>query len=109
MIRIVSFGYKHRSAPQDYVVLDCRAIKNPHSMMQLRPLTGRDQAVKDYVAGPQFDRVVSEAMITALDNHPKVAFGCVGGRHRSVAAAEETGDRLREMGYEVEVIHSELG
>jgi RNase adapter protein RapZ len=110
MIRIVSFGYKHRKPPKALAVFDCRDLRNPHNMPELKALTGLDKLVSDYVrASPAFELLVHYAISHRGLDEFTLAFGCLGGRHRSVATAEEVGDRLRKMSYEVEVIHSELG
>jgi UPF0042 nucleotide-binding protein len=111
MIRIVSFGYKHRRPPKALAVFDCRSLPNPHKLAYLRERTGLDEVVRDYVrSSSDFMALVDHAVdYSSHGDGISLAFGCVGGRHRSVAAAEETGNRLRKMGYEVEVIHSELG
>jgi RNase adapter protein RapZ len=110
MIRIVSFGYKHGNPPKALAMIDCRSLPNPHKLAHLRERTGLDEAVRDHVrSGSDFMALVDHAVGYACHGDGiTLAFGCVGGRHRSVAAAEETGDRLRKMGYEVDVIHSEL-
>ena len=111
MIRIVSFGYKYRRPPKALEVFDCRSLRNPHRLAYLRDKTGLDEVVRDYVrSGSGFMALVDHAVgYSCHGDGITLAFGCVGGRHRSVAAAEETADRLRKMDYEVEVIHRELG
>ena len=96
-----------------------RFIANPHWVDELRPLTGEDQAVRDYVAedpawddddGP--DRGASNRLIprywAAGKSYLTVAFGCTGGRHRSVAAAVEMAERLRGAGFSPNVRHRDL-
>ncbi len=111
-IEIISFGYKHGQPPSDFWVYDCRHLKNPHNHPQMKHLDGRDGYVKAYVqtdvrfmAGLN----VSEKLAVDFDaGTNKLAFGCVGGRHRSVVMAETLASRLRAQGYEVEVTHREL-
>jgi UPF0042 nucleotide-binding protein len=116
---IVSFGYKH-GLPMDVdIVLDCRFLPNPFWDERLRPLTGLDAPVRDYVlgqpeAGPFLDRV--EEMLALLvpsferegKSYLTIAFGCTGGQHRSVAVAEEVAARLRRRGVEPRVQHRDL-
>ena len=72
-------------------------------------MTGRDQDVQDYVAkDPNLGKVLGKAY-EAVKFHDNIAFGCFGGRHRSVAVAEMFGSAMRRAGREVEIIHRELG
>lgn len=118
-LRISSFGYK-RGVPVDMdLVLDCRFLPNPHWDPDLRPLSGRDEPVRDFVlgqhdAGPFLDRLTEMFvdLLPAYANEGRsflgIAFGCTGGRHRSVAIAEEFARRLRERGYEAPVTHRDI-
>ena len=93
---VQSFGWK-QGAPRDAdIVLDCRFLPNPHWIDDLRPLTGLDEAVRDYVCGQQVAKeflarvehlldLLLPAFIEEGKTHLTVAFGCTGGRHRSVA------------------------
>jgi UPF0042 nucleotide-binding protein len=114
-----SFGYK-RGVPVDAdYVLDMRFITNPFYIPELRPLSGLDRPVQEFVASqpsvaPFFDGV--EQMLSALiplfeeqDKHIlRVCFGCTGGRHRSVAAAEELAKRFVARGMNVRVYHRDI-
>jgi UPF0042 nucleotide-binding protein len=102
---ITSFGYKH-GMPRDVdLVFDCRFLPNPYWDEALRPLTGLDQPVREFVLRqPDSERFIEEVtamlawQIPAFQREGKsyltVAFGCTGGRHRSVAIAEEVSRRL---------------
>ena len=80
MIRIVSFGYKHRKPPKALAVFDCRDLRNPHNVPQLKALTGLDKAVSDYVrASPAFELLVDYAISHRGLDEFTLAFGCVGG------------------------------
>jgi UPF0042 nucleotide-binding protein len=111
MIKIKSFSYKregslaHRTGD---VVIDCRALPNPHSVPELKELTGRDGAVQDYVKASIYFGDLMKTAERAVEAGRSVAFGCVGGRHRSVALAELTVERLREAGYNATVEHTAL-
>lgn len=116
---IVSFGFKHGLPVDVDMVFDCRFLPNPHWVDSLRPLTGLDQAVADYVldrpAAKEFvDRIedLLASLLPEFVNEGKayltVAFGCTGGRHRSVAVAEELGRRLRARGVQLSVNHRDL-
>lgn len=116
---LCSFGYK-RGVPVDAdIVLDMRFIPNPFYVDELRPLSGLDQPLSDYVFAQPFARAFmdqTEQMLeTTLplyreqDKHIlRVCFGCTGGRHRSVAAAEEMARRFHERGVYVRVYHRDL-
>ncbi len=111
-VSITSFGFKH-GAPRDAdMVLDVRFLANPHWEPQLRPLTGQDHAVSDYVlssadAGEFLERTVG--LINFLlpryraegKSYVSIGIGCTGGRHRSVAIAEYLG---KQLGGDVDVI-----
>src|SRR6202050_696399 len=109
---IVSFGYKYGLPVGMDVVLDVRFIPNPFFIPELRPLTGQDPRVHDYVmAQPESRRFVDEVgrlldfLIPLYQREGKsyltVGLGCTGGRHRSPVLARELRDRLAQSGYEV--------
>lgn len=119
LIRLESFGYKNGLPAGAEWVVDCRFLANPYWVEELRPLDGRDAAVRAFVldqpaALPAVNRLAET--LTDLAPHYRAqgrdvvvaAFGCTGGRHRSVAVAEEVADRLRAAGLEVEVVHRGL-
>lgn len=116
-----SFAYR-RGVPADAdFVFDARALPNPHWDPTLRPLSGRDAGVREYLqAQPyvqQFVSQIGEFLDTWLPrlqadstrSYATVAFGCTGGRHRSVYLAERLAEHARERGWnEVAVHHREL-
>lgn len=107
MITLISFGHKFGEPEADRKV-DCRPLRNPHSDPKLRNLTGKDKPVRDYVvADNRTAPVVSRIMSVAKDGET-IAFGCFGGRHRSVAMAEMVGEALKEKGHAVTIHHREL-
>jgi len=118
-VSVESFSYK-RGLPQGAdIVMDCRFLSNPHWEADLRPLDGRDAAVSAYVsADPLFDRFsrqVMEMMDLLLPAarsegkaHFTLAFGCTGGRHRSVTLAECISKALADNGWRVSKRHREL-
>ncbi len=118
-VAVLSFGYKH-GLPMDVdYVFDCRFLPNPYWVESLRPLSGQDEAVRDHVfASPLaagFVAHVEDLLALVLPafaaegkSYVAVAFGCTGGRHRSVAIAEEIARRLRRVGLDPRVHHRDL-
>ena len=118
--RVVSFGYKHGLPVDVDVVLDCRFLPNPHWVEELRPLTGLDAPVRDFVLGhpaaqdflEHLDALLGlllPAYVAEGKAYLTLAFGCTGGRHRSVAIAEAVADRLRRQGTEPGLVHRDVG
>ncbi len=115
-----SFGHKHGPARDADLVLDVRFLPNPHWEAALRPLTGLDARVVEYVARDGrlqefYDRLVPlleyllPQYVAEGKAHLVVAIGCTGGRHRSVAIAEELAARFRDDGrFFVEVQHRDV-
>ncbi len=101
------------------MVVDCRFLPNPHWVPQLAPLTGQDAAVRDYVLGQpgaaEFLRAYVERWGRAVRLRPEgkrfmtLAVGCTGGKHRSVAIAEELANRLAANWPGIQVTHRDLG
>ncbi|MCK9899801.1 RNase adaptor protein RapZ [Parafrankia colletiae] len=117
---VVSFGYKYGLPLDADFVADCRFLPNPHWVESLRPYTGRDPQVRDYVlAQPgaaefvdQYTtllRLVGEGYVREGKRYLTLAVGCTGGKHRSVAVAEQLGARLAADGVGVRVVHRDLG
>ncbi|SDB80187.1 UPF0042 nucleotide-binding protein [Raineyella antarctica] len=114
---IVSFGFKHGVPIDADLVLDVRFLPNPHWIPELRPMTGMDQPVRDYVLGQDgavdyLDRVESlltEVVIPGYTKEGKwlmtIAIGCTGGRHRSTSMAIDLGRRLEEHGVPTSIVH----
>jgi UPF0042 nucleotide-binding protein len=119
VVTIASFGYARGVSRTADLVFDMRFIANPHWVDELRPLTGLDQAVRDYCASdPGWEQATDSIEALLHDLIPRywaagktyltVAFGCTGGRHRSVAAAVEMAERLREAGIPANIRHRDL-
>jgi UPF0042 nucleotide-binding protein len=84
-------------------------MRNPHSIADLRELTGRDRPVQSYVrTDPRFKPIIDEALHEAGLGR-SIAFGCYGGKHRSVAMAEILAEALRKAGHDVAIQHIALG
>jgi len=119
-LHVLSFGYKHGIPLEADIVFDCRFMENPFYIDRLRPLTGLDEPVRDFVLNQPItkrflDNVEEflEATAPGYEAQGKgrltVAFGCTGGQHRSIAIAEEIARRWREDGHgSVSVWHREL-
>jgi UPF0042 nucleotide-binding protein len=120
-VTILSFGFKYGLPADADLVADARFLPNPFWIPELRPHTGLDEEVKDYVLGQEGAREFVDAYATALSpvlagyqrenkRHATIAVGCTGGKHRSVAVAEELATLLRSLpGVAVSVKHRDLG
>jgi UPF0042 nucleotide-binding protein len=117
---VVSFGYKHGLPLDVDLVFDCRFLPNPHWVEALRPLTGQDEAVREYVASqpetPEFLAKLDDLFGLLLPAYVKegksylsIAVGCTGGTHRSVYIAEELAKLLEKRGFRPMVSHRDLG
>jgi len=118
-VAVESFGFKHGLPLDADIVMDVRFLPNPHWDDALRPLTGHDPKVRDYVLetaiGSNFVDQFDGLLATLLPQYQAegrsyltVAIGCTGGRHRSVAIAEELASRLRGRGVAVTAVHRDL-
>lgn len=116
-ILVQSFGYGHDQAPQADVTIDARRLfRNPHHDPAMRDLTGLDRTVSEHVmttpgVRPAVRRTAELALDLAWiagDKRVTVAVGCVGGRHRSVAMAEEVAELLNSYGVAVAVSHRDV-
>ena len=119
-VSLESFGYKYGLPNEADIVLDARFLPNPHWVAELRPFTGLDANVKDYVlgraeAGMFLDEVVALIRLAApgyvseQKRRLVLAIGCTGGRHRSVVLAEDLARRLRaEPAYVISVSHRDI-
>ncbi|MHB8295859.1 MAG: RNase adapter RapZ [Acidimicrobiales bacterium] len=116
---IVSFGYKHGVPIDVDLLFDCRFLPNPHWVEQLRPYTGLDEPVRDYVLGQpetvEFLAKLDDMLGLLLPAYAKegksyltIGVGCTGGRHRSVVLAEEIAARARARGFGPTVHHRDI-
>ncbi len=126
---VVSFGYKYGLPVDADVVVDCRFLPNPHWVPELRLLSGLDNEVRNYVmeqpgANEFLDRYTDVLRLLVDGYHREgkryltLAVGCTGGKHRSVAIAEELARRLRSFDsadagkrdvIDVQITHRDLG
>jgi UPF0042 nucleotide-binding protein len=117
---VLSFGYKYGLPLDADLVADVRFLPNPHWIPELRDHTGQDPEVRDYVltqagAGQFLDiytellRLVGGGYRREGKRYLTLAIGCTGGKHRSVAIAEELAKRLAGDGVQTAVVHRDLG
>ncbi len=119
-VSVKSFGFRHGLPDEADFVLDARFLPNPHWVPELRPLSGLDQAVADYVVvRPESEaflsrvvellRLLAPGFLAEQKRRVVVAIGCTGGRHRSVALTEELGKRLEgEANLVVTISHRDI-
>ena len=119
-VRVTSFGFKHGIPMEADLVFDVRFLPNPYYVSDLRPLTGLDQGVRDYVfTGEQADEFMERLwglvgwLLPRYEEEGKtalvVSIGCTGGHHRSVAIAHTLAERIRAQGWPVSESHRDLG
>ncbi len=118
-VSVVSFGFKHGVPIDVDMVLDVRFLPNPHWEEALRPLSGLDDSVREYVLGQEIASefllrtqnmldLILPAYVLEGRSYLTLGVGCTGGRHRSVAIVEDISARLREMGYHPRVTHRDI-
>ncbi len=118
-LRLLSFGFKRGLPTEADVVLDARFLPNPHYIQELRPLTGRDAPVLDFLGKSEaFHEFLDRAEDWLRWSLPQVqaegrayhtvAVGCTGGQHRSVALVESLARRLEGLAPRLAVEHREL-
>ena len=119
-LTVSSFGFSRGMPPLADLVFDMRFVENPHWDPVLRPMTGLDKPVGDYVRqDPAFDEAfarIRDLLLLLLPRYRAqgkayvhVAFGCTGGRHRSVFTAELMAAALRDAGFSPTLLHRNLG
>lgn len=118
-LTISSFGFRHGSPRGLDMLFDVRFLPNPHFVPELRPLTGRDHAVVEYLQSEsEVEDTIARFVGLLAYLLPKfqrerksyltVGVGCTGGRHRSVMVAEAINNRLNELGYKSKVVHRDI-
>ncbi|OYW16091.1 MAG: RNase adaptor protein RapZ [Novosphingobium sp. 12-64-8] len=118
-LTVSSFGFSRGTPPLADLVFDMRFLTNPHWVDELRPMTGRDAAVGDYIRrDPAFEEAFARIRDLLLMLLPRfeaqgkayvnIAFGCTGGRHRSVFMAEQIASALRDAGFSPTLLHRNL-
>jgi len=118
-VTVSSFGFRHGSPRGLDMLFDVRFLPNPHFVPELRPLTGRDAAVIEYL---QNESEVEETITRFAEllgyllprfqregkSYLTIGMGCTGGRHRSVMVAESLNSRLNQLGYNSRVVHRDI-
>lgn len=118
-VSVLSFGFKHGVPIDADMILDVRFLPNPHWDENLRPLSGLDQSVKEFVLEQELsseflDRIdglislILPAYMQEGRSYFTIGIGCTGGRHRSVAMVEEVAKRLSVAGYHPRVTHRDI-
>lgn len=118
-VSVLSFGFKNGLPREADIVMDCRFLRNPHWDENLRPLTGKDKVVQDYVSQdtaftpfvenlktlmePLFERYRSEGK-----SYLTIALGCTGGKHRSVYVAEKIGEWVQQKNIACTIDHRDI-
>lgn len=120
LVSVASFGFRYGVLPDADLVFDVRFLPNPQYVPKLKPRTGRDPAVRRYIDSfpetREFTKRVSDLLLYLLPHYMRegksyltIGVGCTGGRHRSVAMAQNLAERLGREGYKVKVTHRDVG
>lgn len=118
-VSVLSFGFKHGVPIDADMILDVRFLPNPHWDENLRPFSGLDQSVREFVLGQELstefleriDGLISLILPAYMQegrSYFTIGIGCTGGRHRSVAMVEEVAKRLNAAGYHPRVTHRDI-
>ncbi len=119
MIQVMSFGFKYGSTTEADLIFDVRCLPNPFYIKELKKLTGCDSSVRDYVMGFEQSQELLEKLKDLLDfliplyvregkSQLVIAFGCTGGKHRSVTFVEYIADYLISKGLRVHKSHRDI-
>ncbi|OJF93116.1 RNase adapter RapZ [Alkalibacterium sp. 20] len=115
-VEIVSFGFKYGTPIDADIVMDVRFLPNPHYIEELKPQTGLDKPVYDYVMQQTETETFYKKFVDLIDftlpgykkegkSNVTIAIGCTGGRHRSVALVERIAEHIKTDGYHINVSH----
>ena len=118
-VTVLSFGFKYGIPSDADLVFDVRFLPNPYYVSELKPLTGNDKAIQDYVMGFKAARdfldKITDLVAFLLPNYVQegknslvIAIGCTGGKHRSVTLANALADRLKHTEYGCKVEHRDI-
>lgn len=120
IVTIMSFGFKYGIPRDSDIVQDVRFLPNPYYDEKLRPLTGNDKVIQDYVMNcdesHEFVNKFMDMVFFLIPNYIKegknqlvISIGCTGGKHRSVTVANAIYDRLSKSSYTVRIFHRDIG
>lgn len=118
-VHIITFGFKYGVPSEADLVFDLRFLPNPYFVKELRPLSGKDKAIADYVLGSEVGREFEHRFLDFMTYllplyadegryRITLALGCTGGRHRSVSVAESALATLKKKGYAVSIEHRHM-
>lgn len=119
LVSCMSFGFKYGVPGEADLVFDVRCLPNPFYLPELKHKTGRDAEVRDYVMSFEQSRVLRDKLFDMIGfllphyvaegkSRLVIAFGCTGGKHRSVTFAELTAAFLREKECKVKILHRDI-
>jgi UPF0042 nucleotide-binding protein len=119
VITVISFGYKHGIPDESDLLFDTRFIENPFFVEGLRPLSGLDPPVLEFLHTQgeynEFLQRLTDLLLFLLPRYQRegksyltIAVGCTGGRHRSVAMAKELSERLTAKGHSIRTVHRDM-
>jgi UPF0042 nucleotide-binding protein len=119
-VTVLSFGFKYGVPVDADLLADMRFLPNPFWIDELRPLTGQDEAVSSYVMAQEGAKEFLDRFLALIETVTRgylgegkrfvtVAIGCTGGKHRSVAMAEEVASRVAALGFDARAVHRDLG
>lgn len=118
-VQVMSFGFKYGSVPEADLVFDVRCLPNPYYIDELRPLTGLDDEIREYVMGCSQTTGYVDRLLSLLDysvplycaegkSQLVIAIGCTGGKHRSVVLTELVYNHLSNSGFKTSVYHRDI-
>jgi UPF0042 nucleotide-binding protein len=118
-VQVMSFGFKYGFASEADLVFDVRCLPNPFYEQSLKNKTGLEQEVKDFVLSSdeakEFYKKIVDFLMFSLPLYKKegksnivIAFGCTGGKHRSVTFAELVAKTVKEKGFETRINHKDI-
>lgn len=119
MIKVMSFGFKYGVSTESDLVFDVRCLPNPYYVKELKNHTGIESCVQDYVMGFEQSQKLFEKLTDLIDylipmyvqegkSRLVIAFGCTGGKHRSITFAEYMAKHLINKGYKVQKYHRDI-
>ncbi len=119
IVDIMSFGFKYGNSYEADLVFDVRCLPNPYYIIELRDHTGRENCIQEFVMGFEQSKALLEKLFDLIDfliplyigegkSRLVIAFGCTGGKHRSVTFAEKMNKHLSSSGIKVRVSHRDI-